>query len=273
MKIFFILLIFPAAVSSVAEDVGISIPFQPGEKMVFKVRWTIIPAGEAILEVLPHDVVGGSPVRRFRLTAYTYPAVDVFYKVRDHMVSYVEMDMSRTIYYTRKTLGKKHREEKVVFNPDSATARYSNFGKERAAIDIELGTFDPFAVFYAFRLGQLHVGATLSHPVADGKRSIVGRANVVGRETIETAMGKFDVFLLELTMDDISGAFEKPEGAGMRIWVTADSYRIPVRIRSKVPVGSFVAELVDIAGTDWPRAASVGAPEGGSLVSSRGLYR
>jgi len=235
--------------------------------MVFKVRWTIIPAGEAVLEVLPHDVVGGCPVRHFRLTAYTYPVVDVFYKVRDHMDSYVEMDMSRSIYYTRKTLGKKHREEKVVFDPGSAKTRYSNFGKERAPIDIEPGTFDPFAVFYAFRLGELQEGATLSHPVADGKRSIVGRADVVRRENVETAMGKFDVFLLELTMDDIHGAFEKPEGAGMQIWVTADSYRIPVRIRSKVPVGSFVAELVDIAGTDWPPAAAVATAEGGSRFS------
>ncbi|MFO8090006.1 MAG: DUF3108 domain-containing protein [Desulfatiglandaceae bacterium] len=268
MKIAFILLVFPAAVSSAAEGAGSSMPFQPGEKMVFKVYWTIIPAGEAVLEVLPHEVVGGRQVRRFRLTAYTYPAVDVFYKVRDHMNSYVEMDMSRSIYYTRKTLGKKHREEKVVFDPDSATVRYSNFEKKRAPIDIEPGTFDPFAVFYAFRLGELREGATLSHPVADGKRSIIGRADLVRRENIETAMGKFEVFLLELTMDDISGAFEKPEGAGMQIWVTADAYRIPVRVRSKVPVGSFVAELVDIAGTDWPPAA-VGAAEGGSRVSSR----
>jgi hypothetical protein len=268
-KLFFILLIFPAAASSLADDAGTPMPFQPGEKMVFKVRWTIIPAGEAVLEVLPHGNIGGSPVRRFRLTAYTYPAIDIFYKVRDYMDSYVEMDMSRSIFYTRKTLGKKHREEKVVFDPGSATARYSNFEKERAPIDIKPGTFDPFAVFYAFRLGELQEGATLSHPVADGKRSIIGRANVVGREIIETAFGKLDVFLLDLTMDDISGTFEKPEGAAMQIWVTADAYRMPVRIRSKVPVGSFVAELVDIAGTDWPPAGDVGAAEEGSRAYRR----
>jgi hypothetical protein len=105
--------------------------------------------------------------------------------------------------------------------------------------------------------------------VADGKRSIVGRANVVRREIIETAFGKLDVFLLDLTMDDISGTFEKPEGAAMQIWVTADAYRMPVRIRSKVPVGSFVAELVDIAGTDWPPAGDVGAAEEGSRAYRR----
>jgi len=250
---------------SIAECAGRSVPFQIGEKMVFKVRWTFIPAGEAVLEVLPHDSVGGFPVRHLRLTAFTYPAVDVFYKVRDHMDSYVDMDMTRSLSYTRTTLGKKHREEKVVFDTDSATARYSNFDEERAPIDIEPGTFDPFAVFYAFRLGGLREGVTLSHPVADGKRSIVGRADVVRRETVNTAMGEMDVFLVKLTMDEISGAFEKPEGAGMQIWVTADDYRIPVRVKSKVPVGSFVAELVDISGTDWPPAA---AAKGSSRVSS-----
>jgi len=30
----------------------------------------------------------------------------------------------------------------------------------------------------------------------------------------------------------------------MEIWVTADDRRIPVKIKSKVKVGSFVAELI-----------------------------
>jgi len=253
-----LLVVVFGATAPAAEGPGSSVPFQPGERMVFQVRWTFIPAGEAVLEVMPHEAVDGLPVRHFRLTAFTYPAVDIFYKVRDHMDSFVDMEMTRSVFYTRTTLGKKHREERVVFDPDSAKARYSNFDEKRTPIGIEPGTFDPFAVFYAFRLGELREGVTLSHPVSDGKRSIIGRAHVVRRETVETAMGEFDTFLVELTMDHISGAFEKPEGAGMQIWVTADGHRIPVRVRSKVPVGSFVAELVEITGTDRPRAAGGG---------------
>ena len=39
--------------------------------------------------------------------------------------------------------------------------------------------------------------------------------------------------------------FKKSKKAKIQIWLTADDRRIPVRIKSKVVVGSFVADLVE----------------------------
>jgi hypothetical protein len=38
--------------------------------------------------------------------------------------------------------------------------------------------------------------------------------------------------------------FKKSRNASLRIWVSADEKHIPVRISSKVVVGSFTAELI-----------------------------
>ena len=55
----------------------------------------------------------------------------------------------------------------------------------------------------------------------------------------------YDAFLIEPEIEHISGVFKKSKKAKIQIWLTADERRIPLRIKSKVAVGSFVADLVD----------------------------
>jgi len=44
--------------------------------------------------------------------------------------------------------------------------------------------------------------------------------------------------------------FEKSKNAKIQVWVTADKRRMPVKIKSKVVVGSFVGELVSATGLE-----------------------
>ena len=34
-------------------------PFHPGERLTFQVKWAFMPAGEAVLEVIPTESVNG----------------------------------------------------------------------------------------------------------------------------------------------------------------------------------------------------------------------
>jgi hypothetical protein len=81
-------------------------------------------------------------------------------------------------------------------------------------------------------------------PVTDGKQCIMGHVKVIKRETIQVPAGSFDTFLVEPAMGTIDGIFKKSQDAKVHIWVTADAGQMPVRIKSRVKVGSFVAELV-----------------------------
>jgi hypothetical protein len=51
---------------------------------------------------------------------------------------------------------------------------------------------------------------------------------------------------VEPNLEHIGGVFKKSKDAKLKIWVTADSRRIPVKIKSKVAVGSFVGELMSV---------------------------
>jgi hypothetical protein len=155
--------------------------------------------------------------------------------------------MSGTIHYRQKQHeGSSKKNIKVRFDWDNSTAQYSDGRKKRNAIDIVPGTFDPLSVFYYSRLAKFEPDGIIECPISDGKKLISGSAKIVRKETIEVPGGRFETYLIEPELKDIGGVFKKSKDAKIQLWVTADERRLPVKIASKVSVGSFVGELITI---------------------------
>lgn len=224
-------------------------PFQPGEKLTFQLKWTIIPAGEATLEVLPIETIDGVKTYHFMLTAKSNDFIDHFYKVRDRIDAYANMEMTHSNLYKKKQReGKTHRDVVVTFDWKNKTTKYTTRKEERQPIDILPGTFDPLSAFYFVRLFELKKKSAIERPVTDGKKCIIGKAFIIKRETIKLESGTYDTFLLEPEMKHVGGVFEKSKDSKIQLWVTADERRMPVKIKSKVVVGSFVGELISATG-------------------------
>ena len=241
----FILIVSPGNIDAdlATED---NFPFSPGEKLTFKLKWEMIPAGEAVLEVLPIETRNGTNSYHFVMTAKTTPFIDVFYKVRDRIDSYVDLDMTHSLLYTKNQKEGSHkREVSVYFDWAKNEATYSNYGKKRKPISILPGSFDPLTVFYYFRLFKLQENSEIEIPITDGKKSVRGVGRVIKRETLKLSSGTYDTFLIEPDLKHIGGVFKKSKDAKITLWVTADCRRIPVKIMSKVVIGSFTGELVD----------------------------
>ncbi len=224
-------------------------PFNEGEKLIFELRWTIIPAGEAVLEVLPEKIIDGSRAYHFVLTAKSNAFIDSFYKVRDRIDAFSDIDMTCSLLYKKKQLeGNTNRDVIVKFDREKMLAVYSNKGSTAEPIPIEKGSFDPLSVFYFSRCLNLEEGSEIVRHVTDGKKGVMGKAKVLRRERIKTPAGVFDTFVLEPDMKHVGGVFEKSKNARLQLWVTSDCRHIPVRIKSKVAVGSFVGELISKEG-------------------------
>jgi hypothetical protein len=222
-------------------------PFSPGEKLSYGIKWGIIPVGEGILSVHPLHEINGKDAYHFELKVTSSPFFDSFYKVRNKISSYVATDLTRSYYYTKiQREGRTKRDIIVEFDWDTNHAGYSNFGKKKPPVSIFPGTLDPLSVLYFARLQNLDQIEEVSVPVTDGRKCIIGKANIVKRENITIGSDVFDTYLLEPDIEEIGGIFEKAKNAKIRIWLTADNRRIPVRIESKVPIGSFTAELISI---------------------------
>ena len=224
-------------------------PFHPGEKLTFQLKWTIIPAGESVLEVLPIETIDGVQAYHFSLTAKSNSFIDNFYKVRDRIDAYADTQMSHSILYKKKQReGRTHRDIVVTFDWENNNAEYTNFNDKRPPIDLLPGSFDPLSAFYFVRLFDFKSSSIIERPVTDGKKCIIGKLTIIKRETIKLASGTYDTFLIEPELKHIGGVFEKSENAKIQIWITADKRKIPVKIKSKVVVGSFVGELVSATG-------------------------
>jgi hypothetical protein len=241
----FILIVSPDHIDAdpATEDI---LPFAPGEKLTFKLSWGMIPAGDVVLEVLPIETKNGINSYHFAMTVKSTPFIDVFYKVRDRIDSYVDLDMTHSLLYTKNQhQGRHKREVAVVFVWAKKEAAYYNYGKKRKPVSILPGSFDPLAVFYYSRLFKFQENAVIEIPVTDGKKSVIGIGRVIKRETVKLSFGTYDTFLIEPDLKHVGGVFKKSKNAKIKLWVTADSRRIPVKIKSKVKIGSFTGELVD----------------------------
>jgi hypothetical protein len=244
---FFVSIVAIFLIGSASALAGRTIPFDNGEKLTYQLKWGVIPAGEVTLEVLPNKVVDGQEMRHFRMTARTNSFVDVFYKVRNRIDGYTDLPLNRSLYYEKvQREGSRERDIVITFDWRNKTARYSNFGKSRKQIALSDGAFDPFSVIYYCRTLDLSGNQDITRPVTDGKKEVVGKAKFRGRQTITINNTPYDTVLIEPDLQHIGGVFQKSKNAKLEIWFTADDRKIPVKVKSKVAVGSFVAELIDM---------------------------
>ena len=241
----FILAISPQVPSAAGDE--IARPFQPGEKLVFELKWTVVPAGEASLEVMPFKKINGQDAYHFVLTAKTNRFLDRIYKVRDRIDGYTDLDITRSVFYSkRQREGNTKKNVVVKFDWDAQTAEYTEYKKQAKKRSIKLmpGALDPLSIFYHTRMLPLQDGEKMQRPVTDGKKCVMGEAKIVRREKIKVPAGEFDTFLMVPDLKHVGGVFKKSKNATIEIWVSADKRRLPVRLRSEVIVGSFTGELI-----------------------------
>ncbi len=224
-------------------------PFFPGERLTFHVKWAFISAGEAVLETQAIEILEGVPAYHFVLTAKSYPHIDPFYKVRARIDAFADTGMTHSVLFRESKEGKRKKRVVVEFDWTRNEARYSNFGSKLNPIPIRPGSFDPLSVFYAFRTQPLREGVQMKKPVTDGKKCVMGSGEVLRRESITVAGVTYDCFLVEPNLEHIGGIFKKSRNAKLQIWVTADERHLPVKVKSKIRIGSIVAELVSVEGT------------------------
>ena len=219
-------------------------PFTPGERLVFSLNWQGISAGKAELTILPITTLSGEPAYHFVLTARTNGFIDNFYKVRSRFEAFADMGLTRSLLFKKKQReGDFRREADIRFDWERNEARYFTKTKIRTPIPLAAGTFDPLSVLFYVRTLPFAEGAEVKRFVTDGKKSVEGTMRVVKKETITVPAGTYDTYLVKPDTKDIGGVFKKSKNATISLWLTADHRRMPVKIKSKVSIGSFYGEL------------------------------
>lgn len=221
--------------------------FEVGERITYSVHWGMIRAAEAVLEVHPVVEIDGQSAYHFSLTLRTTPLVDKFYKVRDRIDGFVRTDLQGSLLYlVEKDAGKNRRDVRVTYNRPERWAQYSNFGETREPVAIHESTFDPLSVLFILRELTLKKGSEIEISVSDGKWTTMGVARVKGVQRITVPAGNYRTILVEPEMKGVGGVFEKAGDAPVQVYYSNDERRIPVRLATELPVGTFSVHLVSI---------------------------
>lgn len=230
------------------------VPFQPGEKLVYRVHYGWLTAGEAVFEVYPKlYVVNGLIAYVFRGSGKTASAFEWFYKVRDYMDTYVDTAQMRSLmYYRYVNEGDFHFVDTVYFDYErmEVRGRKGTFPMVDGVMDM-LGAF-----YYARRLDirSMPDGTLVPIPVfLDDKIYNLGM-KILSREKIKTDLGTFRC--IKITPLVVADRVFRGE-AEMIMWVTDDENLIPVKITSPLIVGSVSATLVRYENLKYPLSSRI----------------
>lgn len=232
----FIWLLFATFLSSNA--LAFTIP----ERLTYDLTWSGIKAGEAALEIKEegdHLIIVS--------TAKSAKWVSVFYKVDDRVESRLKKGnhdsrIGYSINYRLKLREGRHRRDKeVIFDANNSKAIYIDYiGNERKEIDIPIPVFDPLSSFYYFRGLNLEVGKPVYVTIFDSKKVWNVEVQVLRKERIEVPAGEFDTIVIKPLMKSEGIFYRKGD---IYIWLTDDEKRIPVKLQTKVKIGSINANL------------------------------
>ncbi|MCK4401421.1 DUF3108 domain-containing protein, partial [bacterium] len=104
---------------------------------------------------------------------------------------------------------------------------------------------DPFACLYYIRAQKLVVGQTLMLNAYDNRKNHRLRVNVLKKEAIKVGKKFYETILIEPVLEglNLEGVLEVGDRK-IRVWLTDDERKIPVKVKMKITFGSIVVELV-----------------------------
>jgi Protein of unknown function (DUF3108) len=223
---------------SAQQTCAINIP----EKLVFDLTWTGIKAGTATQEIIAEkDTV------RVVSTARSADWISVFFPVEDRVESVLTKAQPPLLglpkdYRIKTREGKRYKDKEIIFNHAKGKAVYiDHLGGERAEMAIGPNTYDVYSSFYYVRTLPLTVGKSVYVSILDNKELWNVEVQVLKKEKLDTIFGEVNTILIKPLIKS-EGIFERK--GEIFIWLTDDARRIPVKMQTKVVIGSVTATLV-----------------------------
>jgi hypothetical protein len=212
------------------------VPFGEGEYLLFAIQYGLIYAGDATLEV--RNIATLDSVKAYHIisNARTSKTFDLVFKVRDRHESFMDYDNLFSLRFSKHLReGKFRRDEEVIFDQRGHRAIYPD--KE---VPIPPSTQDFLSALYYVRTLRFDVGQAVQMANHTGGKNYPIYVKVLRRERVTVPAGEFDCLVVEPVLQT-SSIFEHK--GKLTIWLTDDTIKMPVLLRSKVVVGAFEAVL------------------------------
>jgi hypothetical protein len=216
------------------------LPFRVGEQLNYQVFLPTIaqPAGQANFQVRGRSKYFDRDGLFLTLGAQTTNALQHLFFASDVINSYVD---PKTLlpFQTELNLveGRLRSNTKLKINQDYGTATTEKGDR----IEIPVGTHDYLSFFYALRTFNLTPGRRSAVSILVNNKPKTLFFEVLSRETLQIGSQKIPAIQVVLTTDDAQA-----DKYRLRVWISEDRRRLPLRITATTKLGAVRADLAII---------------------------
>ena len=203
----------------------------------YDIFWLGIYVGEAVLEAVENN-----GVLRITSQVHSAPVISAFYRV-DDLVESVIMDGMPVNFRIRQHEGKYRSDKETIFDPGNKIITFFNYlkGTKDEHKLKESNIWDLISGFYYLRTQPLEPGKPVYINIFDSNKFYRAKVDVLRKESIITSdKSTIETVIVKPELQS-EGLFQRK--GDILIWLTDDERRVPVRVTTKVPVGSVTAEL------------------------------
>ncbi len=224
----------PRPLDARQDTLPLAVPFAPGERLEYTVKFGIFRVGNASMEVAGIDTIRGEPTYH---VIFAVHGSAIFYSMTDTLESWFSVrDLtSRRFVQNNRENGHlyAHRYE---IHPD--LGYFVQDDKDTLPTTAE--PLDEMSFFYFARAVPLDTGQTYSFDRYFRVDRNPVTLNVLGEEDVSVPAGRFHAIVINPVFKS-RGLFA--EGGKARVYLAADSTRIPLLIRSWMAVGNLTISL------------------------------
>jgi hypothetical protein len=219
--------------------------FVTGEHLEYRVHYGFINAAEATVDVSNRiHQVNNRPCYRVDVNGRTTGAFDLVTRVRDSWQSYI--DTSTILpqeFRMSQREGKYRKDQEVTFDrqSDKIVAKDDEATKEHRAPD---NIHDLISGYYYLRtidFSRMKEGDVVGIKAFYDNEFYDMRVKYLGRDVVKTKFGSINVFKIVPMLPNKNNFFEDSDS--IRIWVSADENRVPIKAEVDLAIGSIEMDL------------------------------
>ena len=222
--------------------------FGVGERLVFEVNYGFITAGEATMAIPAMDTIAGRLCYRVEFSVNSLPSFSWIYKVEDRYLTFIDAEAIAPWKFEQHIREGSYRRDFIAEFDQYKHMAHTTEGDH----PIPPYVHDIMSAFYyartmdfsASKVGDI---TTLYNFYKDTTYDL--GVKFLGRQELEVAAGTFNTVVVEPLVRE--GGLFKSEGR-IVIWLTDDERKIPVRVNTKVLIGSIDTELKSYSGLRGP---------------------
>ncbi|HVF45691.1 MAG TPA: DUF3108 domain-containing protein [Pyrinomonadaceae bacterium] len=229
-----------ASVAAPTPAVDPALPFKPGDELNYNffLGNGPQPIGTASFRVRARARYFNRDGLLFNASLQTAGAGAKLFPVNDLFASYVDAS-SLLPFRAEQTIAEGQRRARFVVSSDQGSG--SALFEDGTRVDIPAGTHDLLSVFFALRSFDLTPGKRTNVSLLVNKRPRVLVITALRRADLSLAGQQIPAVELALATNDPAG-----DRFNLRLWVSTDKRRLPLRLTAITPLGPVRADLAII---------------------------